>query len=261
MAVPPEKELAHPPVVTSAESLAIILPVYNEQTHIRVCIERLLNAVQQFGFGVQIILVDDGSTDGTRDVLREIASTEGKMELHEHEANRGKGAAIRTGLEVVTAAWVTIHDADLEYDPADLKLLYKRAQKGDADAVYGSRCLRDSRNARRRNVFALAVWGLNLTVRVLYGARITDEATCYKMFRTTDLRQMGLQCERFEFCAEVTAKAAKLGLAIAEVPISYQPRNRQQGKKIQFRDGVEAFSTLWRYRKWNSVSYEWHHTR
>lgn len=232
---------------------AIVVPVFNEADHLDALLERLLAVTgSEQGLG-SVIVVDDGSTDGSRDLLTRWSDVPGVL-VRMHDVNRGKGAAIRTGLECVSEDWVVIQDADLEYDPADLPRLLTPLRDGQADFVYGSRCLPlpsgDAGGRRRFNVYALGVCALNWTVRVLYGLRVTDEATCYKVFRTADLRRMDLQCERFEFCPEVTAKAARLGLRIAELPIAYRPRNRAEGKKIGWRDAWDAFRTLWRYRHW-----------
>lgn len=234
----------------TSKSLAVVLPAYNESNQIESCVRRLISAFPEGYRPIQLIVVDDGSNDGTKDVLRQLALELKMITLIEHSRNRGKGRAIRTGLEHVKADWVVIQDADLEYDPKDLVILIDRMRQGDVDVVYGSRCLAQSVNPRRFNLFAWGVSLLNLTVRCLYRTRLTDEATCYKLFRTIDLRRMNLQCERFEFCPEVTAKAIRLGLGIVEVPISYQPRNHTEGKKIRLSDGVEAIKVLWRYRKW-----------
>ncbi len=234
--------------------LAVIVPVYNEAERAAESIGAVIEGLGRRA--VQVIVVDDGSTEGTTAFLREFIGEwqVGQENLLEHETNRGKGAAIRSGLEHVTADVVVIHDADLEYEPKDLPRLAERMSDADADVVYGSRTLRASDNPRRYNAFAWGVSLLNLAVRVLYGIRVTDEATCYKMFRTEDLRRMDLQCARFEFCPEVTAKAARMGLRIVEVPIRYRPRGAAGGKKIRLSDGIEALRTLWRYRRWQPAA-------
>lgn len=234
----------------SRQTLAVILPAFNEQHHVAMSVRRIIDAMRDYDGQTQLILVNDGSKDATTEILRGLAVEFPSVTLVEHITNRGKGMAIRTGLESVTADWVVIHDADQEYDPCDLQLLLDRMQHGDADVVYGSRCMPGSANPRRFNAFGWGVSLLNVVVRLLYGVRLTDEATCYKLFHTDDLRRMDLQCERFEFCPEVTAKAVRLGLKIAEVPITYRPRSRKEGKKIGWRDGWDAIKTLLRYRKW-----------
>ena len=193
--------------------LAVIVPVFNEETRVRRSIERLLEAAKADAWSVELILVDDCSSDGSCEVLKELAADnpEHSIKVVQHEVNRGKGAAIRSGLQLVTASVVVIQDADLEYNPRDLSRLVQRIACDDADVVYGSRCLADSVNPRRWSTFAWGVSLLNMIVRILYGMRLTDEATCYKMFRTDDLLRMDLQCERFEFCPEVTANEGFAG--------------------------------------------------
>lgn len=234
-------------------AVAIIVPVFNEADHLDAMLERLLGVTRCESCLGPVIVVDDGSTDGSRELLTQWSDAADVL-IRLHEANRGKGAAIRTGLAEVTADWVVIQDADLEYDPADLPALLTPLIQEQADFVFGSRCLPlpgDGKARRRRfNIYALGVWALNRMVLLIYGLRVTDEATCYKVFRTADLRRMDLQCERFEFCPEVTAKAARLGLRLKEIPIAYVPRSRAQGKKIGWRDALVAFRTLWRYRHW-----------
>jgi len=225
--------------------LSIIIPVFNEaQT-----IEELLAKVQGVDLGVEkeIIVVDDYSSDGTREILKKY---EDKYIVLRHEKNHGKGWAIRTGLEKVSGDWVVIQDADLEYDPADLKLLIEKIKEPGVLVVYGSRRLRHSYFKRRHSGHIFALGGIFLTwvTNLLYGINITDEPTCYKMFKTELLKSLNLECERFEFCPEVTAKVAKRKIPIYEVPISYWPRHKDEGKKIGWRDALEAIATLLKYR-------------
>jgi len=234
--------------------LAILVPVFNEAKHVGKCLQHLFVVSNDWHWRSEIIVVDDGSTDGTDVVLREFISADSpaRILLATHKVNQGKGAAIRTGLALATANRIVIQDADLEYDPKDLQVLMARMTAGECEVVYGSRCLIGSRNPRRCNAFAWGVSLLNLLVWILYRVRLTDEATCYKLFRTEDLRRMELECKRFEFCPEATAKACRLGLRIVEVPISYRPRNHREGKKIKLSDGWHAIQTLWQYRTWKS---------
>jgi len=250
--------------------LSVIVPVYNEVATVDEILRRVVEA--QAPGDKEIIVVDDGSTDRTAEVLEKWEGHP-QVVLLQHTANRGKGAAIRTGLEHARGRFTLIQDADLEYDPADYARLLEPLLSGKADAVYGSRrlgekvfgCERQSEENRRKplwmrcwfgrlrelvNPFYHGVTLLNIMVRLLYRAKITDEATCYKVFPTEVLRAMELECERFEFCPEVTAKAVRLGLRIVEVPIHYQGRSLREGKKIRFRDGLVAIATLWKYRRW-----------
>lgn len=226
--------------------LTVIVPVFDE----RATIDRLLQRVAAAPYSKQIVVVDDASTDGTAELLAKWRRS-GRIELVTHARNRGKGAAIRTGLARARGRFTIIQDADLEYDPQDYRRVITPLVEDQADVVYGSRRL-ESKDAWRQlfNPFYHGVTVLNWVVRVLYGARITDEATCYKAFPTAVLRMMDLVCQRFEFCPEVTAKACRMGLKIVEVPIHYTGRARRDGKKIGLRDAVEALRTLWQWRCW-----------
>ncbi len=229
-----------------APLLSVIVPVYNEVATVALLLERVMAVPHP----KQVILVDDGSTDGSTDFLKSWANHPDVI-LFQHPHNRGKGAAIRTALAHAGGRFVLVQDADLEYDPCDYPRLLEPLLQGQADVVYGSRYLRPSSSTRScGRFFRYGVALLNLAVRLLYGVRLTDEATCFKVFPTEVLRGMDLQCERFEFCPEVTAKTCRLGLTIIEVPIGYMPRTAAEGKKIRWMDGWEALQTLWKWRHW-----------
>jgi glycosyltransferase involved in cell wall biosynthesis len=225
--------------------LSVIIPAYNEVGTIAAVLDSVANAAYA---DKQVIVVDDGSRDGTFEAIEAwVAKRPAGVELIRHDVNRGKGAAIRTGLAKVRGEVVLVQDADLEYDPSDYARLVEPVLVGEADVVFGSRYL--DPNARLPwTPNRVCVCLLNLSVWLLFGRRISDEATCYKVFRLRDLARMNLACERFEFCPEVTAKACRLGLSILEVPTSYRPRTIQDGKKIRWQDAVEAFWTLFRWR-------------
>ena len=230
--------------MTQSPILTILIPTYNEAA----TIELLLDLVLKSPIAKQVIVIDDGSTDGTSAILQRcVASSSGAITLLLQPRNEGKGAAIRAGLALATGVITLIQDADLEYDPANYPLLVDPILDGRADVVYGSRYLRPTQSlpwtANRCCVILL-----NWAVRILFGQRLTDEATCYKAVRTVLLRRLNLQASRFDFCPEVTAKVSMSGLKILEVPISYRPRSRHEGKKIRWWDGVEAFLTLIRWR-------------
>jgi glycosyltransferase involved in cell wall biosynthesis len=195
---------------------------------------------------MEVVVVDDGSRDGTREALAELA-TRLPIRAFFHERNRGKGAAIRTALAEARGEIVIIQDADLEYDPEDYPRLIAPIVKGTTNVVYGSRYL-SHENPLPLTHFKVAVLLLNAMANILYGTRLTDEATCYKVFRTSLLKSLPLRCERFEFCPEVTARVSKRGERILEIPIRYHYRTRAQGKKIGWRDGFEAIWTLIRFR-------------
>jgi glycosyltransferase involved in cell wall biosynthesis len=230
--------------------LTVIVPVFNEAGTVRQLLERVVAAPYE----KEVIVVNDGSTDGTAPILKDAAARLGVIILA-HATNRGKGYAIRTGLSEARGRFTLIQDADLEYEPCDYPRLIEPLRTGRAVVVFGSRYL-EPQASRGRWSFRMGVALLNQAVKVVYGARLTDEATCYKAMATSLLRELDLRCEGFEFCPEVTAKACRLGLTIHEVPVSYHPRGMGEGKKIRWRDGVSALRTLWRWRKWTSpVSY------
>ncbi len=228
----------------SDPTLTVVIPAYNEAP----TIGRLLDAVVAAPYVKQIVVVDDGSTDGTSDALEEWKLHMGwAIELVRHSRNRGKGAAIRTGLTLARGMVTIVQDADLEYDPSEYDRLIGPILRGETDVVYGSRylCPAEPLPWGPNRVCVLL---LNLMVRILYGRVLTDEATCYKALRTDLLRRLDLRCERFEFCPEVTAKLCRMGVRIHEVPIAYTPRTQIEGKKIRWSDGVEAIATLLRWR-------------
>lgn len=221
--------------------LSVIVPVYNEQATLAEIIQRVLAT----SFEKEVVIVDDGSTDGTRGILQKFQSIPNVRILY-HETNRGKGAAIITGLECVRGEYTLIQDADLEYDPNDYAVLMEPFQDNAVQVVYGSRNLKKN----KRSSWAF-YWGgrvLSWVTSVLYGVKITDEPTGYKIFRTSLLKTLDLRSTGFEFCPEVTAKILRRKIPIREVPISYNPRNWSEGKKIHWQDGFEAVWVLIRYR-------------
>lgn len=219
--------------------VSVIVPVYNEAAHV----DELLRAIEASPVAKEIVLVDDGSTDGTRAKLLAMPHRENVTVLF-HEKNCGKGAAIRTALRYARGEYVLIQDSDLEYNPQDYPALLRPMKEGNANVVYGVRPDRPERGLR----FYLGARFLTVLANFLYGAGIHDEATCYKAFRRSLIAQIPLECERFEFCPEVTAKLCRLGEKIYEVPISYAPRNAAQGKKLRHSDGWLAIWTLIRFR-------------
>ena len=219
--------------------VSVIVPVYNEVMHL----DELLSAVLASPVPKEVIIVDDGSTDGTRDKLRALPAMDNVTVVF-HERNCGKGASIRTALGYARGEYILIQDSDLEYDPQDYPALLRPLQSGSANVVYGVRPDRPERGLR----FFLGAKLLTHLTNFLYRAGIHDEATCYKVFRRSVLAQVKLDCQRFEFCPEVTAKLCRMGEKIAEVPISYSPRSAVEGKKIRHSDGWLAIWTLIRYR-------------
>ena len=225
--------------------VSIVIPVYNEALLLPMVLDRVNSAPLPDGCEKEIIVVNDGSTDTTGEVLDRYRESH-LLVVHHSPVNFGKGAAIRLGLTRSSGDVILIQDGDLEYDPRDYPAVLAPIVSGSADVVFGSRFLRGVRGMRKRNWLANKI--LTYTSNLLFGARITDQATAYKAFRREVVERMRLRCIRFEFCAEVTAKVRRLGYRIHEVPISYNPRGVLEGKKIRWQDGVEALLTLIRYR-------------
>jgi len=224
--------------------LSIIIPAYNEEATI-LKILRLIKKVYLGKIKKEIIIIDDFSTDKTREILKKIRDK--NIKILYHQRNFGKGYAIRTGLKEVTGDIVIIQDADLEYNPEDYKKLIKPIIDKKTKVVYGSRNL-NKKNRYSYLSFFLGGKLLTVLANFIYHIKITDEPTCYKVFSSDVLKQINLKCRRFEFCPEITAKISKKGFKICEVPISYYPRHKNQGKKINWRDGLEAVWTLVKYR-------------
>jgi len=219
--------------------VSVIIPVFNEVKSIA----ELLRQVSAVATLKEIIVVDDGSTDGTRELLAQ-CQKEFDIQLVLHAKNRGKGAAIVSGLEQSRGEYVLIQDADLEYDPQDYEALLEPLRQRQTNVVYGVRPDRPERGF----FYYTGAKLLTHLANFLYGCNIQDEATCYKVFRRSTLDRVQLTCQRFEFCPEVTAKMSRIGEKIWEVPISYFPRTAKGGKKIRWTDGVAAMWTLLRYR-------------
>ena len=222
--------------------LSIIIPVYNEEQTIAEVLERVW-AVDLGGLEREVIIANDGSSDGTRqaiDASRWI--NDPRVKSYDSPINLGKGAAVRLGLAFATGDILLVQDADLELDPNEYGRLLAPILEGRADVVYGSRFLQPtSRVALRRR---LANRFLTLLTNVLFGARLTDMETAYKVFRRGVIEGIRLRCVGFDFEPEVTAKVLKAGLRIVEVPIAYQPRRLDEGKKVRWIDGVDAIYTL-----------------
>ena len=222
--------------------LSVIIPVYNEERTLR----QLFDKVLKVGIDKEIIIVDDYSTDRSREIIGEYAKLENVKAVF-HGRNYGKGKAIRSGIEHVTGDIVIIQDADLEYEPEDYPKLMKPIIDGKTNVVYGSRELGTT---NRHSYFSFYIGGkfLSWLTNFLYTSNITDEPTCYKVFRADLLKKIQLRCVRFEFCPEITAKVLKHGEQIIELPIHYYPRTKNEGKKIKWKDGIEAIWTLVKYK-------------
>lgn len=222
--------------------LTVIMPVYNEIE----TLEEIVQRVRDVKLADEIIIVDDFSKDGTREILEKLRSLP-EIRILMHEENQGKGAAVVTGMRAAAGDVIIIQDADLEYDPQDYPKLLKPIEEGETDVVYGSRF---SKEDYERPLFFNWVANilLTLTTNLLYGAALSDMETCYKVFRRELVTDMTIHARRFEFEPEFTAKLLKRKIKILEVPISFNPRSYGEGKKITPWDGVVALWTLIKYR-------------
>jgi glycosyltransferase involved in cell wall biosynthesis len=231
-------------VPSKLRKLSVIVPVFNERNTLVEIVRRMRTVELPDGIELEIVVIDDGSTDGTRDVLRQLGDS--TVRVVTHRTNQGKGAAVRTGFTHASGDYVLIQDADLEYDPDDWPRLLNPVLRGKARVVYGSRF-----TGERRNMLFLHWVGnrfLSLATNVLYNTTLSDMETCYKLIDRELLADIELKSERFDIEPEITAKLLKHGVRIYEVPISYTGREFAEGKKITWRDGVIALYTLIKYR-------------
>ena len=223
-------------------TLSVIIPVFNERTTVAEIIRRLQSVT--IPLELEIVVVNDASTDGTSEALASLADA--TLRIIDHPTNRGKGAAVRTGLSAATGDIVLIQDADLEYNPSDLPHLLAPLLSGTASVVYGNRFKGDCRNMTR--LHWLGNRFLSFVTSVLYSSSVSDMNTCYKLFDRRILDDISLRSERFDFDPEITAKILRRGHRIHEVPVSYSARTVSEGKKITWRDGGSVLAALVRYR-------------
>ena len=227
----------------SKYKLTVVIPCYNEKDSIHTIVNKVLAAPIE---NKEIIIVDDKSTDGTSEILdREIAPLVSRI-IH-HEVNRGKGGALRTGFAHATGDVVMIQDADLEYDPNEYPLVVTPVVRGECDVCYGSRFLHQAAKGYKAN--QLANKGLTAMSNFFTRLHLTDMETCYKCFKREVIQAVDIRENRFGFEPEITAKIARMGARVKEVPISYYPRTNAEGKKIGFKDGLRAIYCIWKYRK------------
>ena len=226
------------------KKVSILIPVYNEKQ----TLEKLLEKVEEAPFAgleKEIILVDDCSTDGTKDILKNF---ENKYKVLYHDVNQGKGAALRTGFSAVTGDIAVIQDADLEYDPKDYDSVLQLILNDEADVAYGSRFLDLTQSKTVVKINFLANKMLTLMTNILFGSKLTDMETCYKAFKTEFIKGITIKSDRFDFEPEITAKMFKKKARIKEAPISYQGRTFEEGKKVSMIDGIHAVIALIRFK-------------
>lgn len=247
--------------------LSIIIPVYNEVGLVTILLEKVEALQLEGGLEKEIVIVDDGSSDGTRERLVEYVASRPGLKLLLHEVNKGKGAAVRTGFDAAKGDILIIQDADLEYDPEDILKVVAPIQQGKCKVVYGSRILMEKALGRagfsglltgkHPHSYPLAyIGGVVITqfTNILTGANLTDEPTCYKCFHRSVLEGIEIDCDDFSWEPEVTMKILMRDFPIIEVPISYHPRKNDEGKKINWKHGVKALGTIVKYRLQESRS-------
>ena len=253
-----------------APTLSIVIPIYNEVTSLIKLLQQVVSV--KIGMKKELILVDDFSTDGTRDILMEIDGIEDipseictylevtetpintdaenadalSVKVFYHDVNKGKGATLRTGFQHITGEITLIQDADLEYDPQDYPKLLKPILNGEADVVYGSRFMKGKQAGLMRSYVANQF--LTTLANIVNGTKLTDMETCYKVMRTSILNEISLYSDRFGFEPEITAKLAKRKCKIVEVPISYRGRDYHEGKTVSWKDGIAAIFHILRFR-------------
>ena len=225
--------------------LSIVIPVYNEKNTIEEIVKRVKNVTMN-SVEKELVLVDDGSKDGTRDILKKMQTEQPDLRIYFQETNGGKGATLREGFKHTTGDYVIVQDADLEYDPADYKTLLASLKEQNTQVVYGSRFTGDYKDMTSVHFVGNKV--LTILTNILFGVTLNDMETCYKLVPGDFIRKMTIRSNRFNFEPEITAKILKSGMKIVEVPISYKGRTWSEGKKITWKDGISALQTLIKFR-------------
>lgn len=226
------------------QKITVLIPIFNEVNTLRIILKKVEEA-NFCGLEKEIILIDDYSTDGTREILQEL---EGKYSIFYHERNQGKGAALRTGFKHVSGDIVVIQDADLEYDPVDYEPLIQLILDDKADVAYGSRLSGGKPSRSFMFTHLLGNKLLTLMTNILYNTTLTDMETCYKAFKAEFIKGIEIKSNRFDFEPEITAKVLKRGARLYELPISYYGREYEEGKKITWKDGIHAVLALIKFR-------------
>ncbi|MDE0836553.1 MAG: glycosyltransferase family 2 protein [Akkermansiaceae bacterium] len=242
--------------------LSILVPVYNEEALVCDLLDKLDSLVLVDGLKKEVVIVNDGSSDGTEGRIARYIASRPEMRLLNHASNRGKGAGVRTGINAARGDILIIQDADLEYDPEDIRDVVRPIVEGNCKVVYGSRILREKELGRsgvlglitgkHPHSYVLAYLGgvaITKFVNLLNRSSLTDEPTCYKCFHRSALDGIDIECDDFAWEPEVTVKLLRSGFRIAEVPISYHPRKRSEGKKINWKDGLKALWAVWKYSR------------
>ncbi len=230
------------------KKLSIVMPVYNEKDTLKTILEKV-EEVDLGDIEKEIILVDDASKDGTTDILKELQAQKPYLKIAFKPQNSGKGASLKQGFALSTGDYVIVQDADLEYEPEEYKKLIKVVDENIADVVYGSRFSGNYEDMTNLHYFGNKI--LTLSTNIFFGVMLTDMETCYKLIPGEFARKVDIKSNRFNFEPEITAKILKSSMRIKEVPISYKGRSHSEGKKITWRDGISALSTLIRFRFFN----------
>src|SRR5579885_1508506 len=227
--------------------VSILIPVYNERTVVERCISQVITAPLPEDMERELVIIDDCSTDGNYDILKNLAASFPQIRLFRHERNRGKGAAVRTAIEKASGDFCLVQDADLEYDPSEYPRLLRPLLDGYADAVFGSRYMAGEQCRVLPFWHSMINKGLTLVSNMFCNLNLTDMETCYKVFRTDLLKSIPIRSDRFGFEPEIVMKSAKRKFRIYEVPISYNGRTYEEGKKIGWRDGLKALGVILKF--------------